>query len=882
MRWIYKLPLRFRSLLRKTHVERELTDELRFHLEKLIEEKVASGMTPEEAHHAAMRELGGMEQIKEQCRDMRKVNYIEHFFQDVRYGRRMLAKNPGFTTVAVLTLALGIGANTAIFSVVNAVLLRPLPFPQPDRLVLLWATNQRTGETEDVSSYPDFLDWKVQSKSFDGMAAFTNRTLTLSAGNETELASGVRVAPGFFETLGVLPALGRTIHPGEEEAGASHVALLSDSFWKRRYGGRADILGQTIGVNEESYTIVGVIPQGFNISPNGPEQIYVPQVKDPDRGHGFLLIVGRLRPHVSISEAQAEMDLISRRLTEQYPKFDRDIGVNLEPLGDALVGRVRTGLLIFLGVVTLVLLIACTNVANLMLARSTARQKELAVRAAMGAGRGRLMQQLLTESTLLALAGGAVGLLLANWTAWGLVTILAKNFSIPRLGETHTDSSVLGFTLLLSLLTGILFGVVPAFSSASPDLNEHLREASRSMTGGVRGRRARGMLVITETALALVLLAGAGLLLKSLLVMRGTAPGFQTDNLLTVDFWLPQAKFEKTAQRLPFFTNLLAQVGALPGVRSAALVANLPLGGGQDGLSFHIPERPDPAPGKPFSSGFNIVSPGYFRTMEIPLRAGREFTEQDSANTPGVIVTNETAARRFWPGENPLGRQITLIDEKNTTVTFTVVGVTGDVRNLGLGKAPRPEMFLDYMQPTPAWPWLALVARTTAEPMKLASALKGVARSVDPHVPISHIRTMDDVLSATLAQPSVYTLLLGVFALLALALAMVGLYGVVSYTVSQRTHEMGIRIALGAGRGDILRLVLRQGLGLAMAGIAIGLIGALEVTRLLTHLIPGVKPGDPLTLSVVSALLLSVGLLASYIPARRAMRVDPTVALRWE
>ncbi len=807
---------------------------------------------------------------------------MDTLWTDIRYAIRMQLKQPGFTAVAVITLALGIGANTAIFSVVNAVLLRPLPFPDSGRLVLVWATQEADGNKQDVASYPDFEEWKAQSKSFDSLAAFTTRSVTLAGGEFAELVPGLQTTPGFFEMLGVAPAKGRTFRPDEGETGAAHVALLSDALWKGRFASRPDILGQTVRVNEETYTIIGVMLPGFKFSPGTPEQIYTPLVRDPDRNHGFLRVVGRLRPQIAMAMAQAEMDTIARRLTEQFPKSNKGVGVNLVSLADALVGQVRTGLLIFLGVVGLVLLIACTNVANLMLARSASRQKELAVRAALGAGRARLIQQLLTESTVLALAGGALGLLLSSWTAQLLVALLTKNFQVPRLESTSTDGWVLGFTLLVSLATGILFGVVPAFAAASPDMHEGLRESGRSATSGMRGRRIRGALVITETALALVLLAGAGLLLKSLLVMRSTAPGFQTKNLLAVEFWLPRVKFASPAERAQFFENALARTEAVPGVRSAALVANLPLGGGSDSLGFHIVGRPDPAPGKYFSARFNIVSRGYFRTMAIPVRAGREFNEQDVANSPGVIVINETAARQFWPAEDATGKQIVLPVTKDTSVTLSVVGVTGDVRQSELGSSPRPEIFLNYGQPGPPWPWLVMVVRTVAEPSALAGTIKSVAQSVDRDVPVSQMSTMDEVLSISLAQPRVYTLLLGVFASLALALAAVGLYGVVSYTVTQRTHELGIRMALGARHVDILRLVLQQGLRLSIAGIAVGMLCALAVTRLLTNLVPSVQPGDPLTFAGVGVLLAGVSLAACYIPARRATKVDPMVALRYE
>ncbi len=506
----------------------------------------------------------------------------------------------------------------------------------------------------------------------------------------------------------------------------------------------------------------------------------------------------------------------------------------------------------------------------------------MALRAALGAGRKRLLQQLLTESTALAVAGGALGLLLASWTARLLARLLARDFQIPRVESTSVDGWVLGFTLLLSVATGLFFGSLFAPATASRSLDESLRESGRTAAGSPRGRRLRSLLVVTEIALALVLLAGAGLLLKNLWVMRTTAPGFESRNVLAAHFWLPPDRFADAPTRWRLCEDLLARAEAHPGVRSAGLVANLPMAGGSDSLQFHIEGRPDPPGEGGFNSNFNIASPGYFRTMGIPVRAGREFSARDSAGAPGVIVINETAARRLWPGEDPLGKTILLpLGEDDENVSLTVVGVTADVRQRDLGSAPQPEIFLNFLQPSPAWS-VVLVVRTTGDPATLAGDVQGLARAIDRDLPVPQVRTLDEILAATLAQPQVYTLLLGVFAALALTLAAVGLYGLVSYTVAQRTPEMGVRLALGAERRQVARLVLRQGLGLALTGTAIGLVPALVIARLLPRLIPGAEPGDLWTLSAVSALLIAVALVSTYLPARRASRVDPTVALRYD
>ena len=882
MRGLRALLVRLRAVFDRDRLDRELAAELESHLAMHIDDNVRAGMTPEEARRQAILKLGGVAQTEERYRDRRGLPGIENLGRDLLFGLRMMRRNPGFTAVAVLTLGLGIGANTAIFSIVNAVLLHPLPFPRSEELVIVWATNEDNGNNEDVTSYPNFEDWRSASGSFERLAAFTTRGMTLSGGEQAEQVPALQVTPGFFEILRAAPALGRTFRPEESDEGAPRVAVLSDGAWRRHFGGRADVLGKTVRANEAEWTIVGVMPPGFRFAPAEPEQLYVPLVRDPDRNHGFVRVLGRLGPNVNLSEAQAEMDVIAQALERQHPKSNAGVGARVVPLLDALAGRARMPLAILLGVVMLVLLIACTNVANLLLARSASRQRELALRAALGAGRTRLLQQWLTESTLLALLGGALGLALAYGTVGLLARLLAENFPIPRIENTGVDGWVLGFTLLLSLATGLFFGTLFGPAAAARNLDESLRESGRTTSEGLSGRRLRNLLIVTETALALVLLAAAGLLLKNLWVMRNNAPGFEPENVLAAKLWLPPSKFSELPARWRFFDEILARAEALPDVRSAALVANLPLGGGSDSLGFHIPGKPAPEPGRLWTANFNVVSAGYFRTLGIPVRSGRELTKQDTAGAPGVIVINESAARSFWPGENPLGRTIRLPTEGDESVTLTVVGVTADVRQSGLGTAPQPEIFLAFSQPAPPWPGVFLVLRTAGEPDALAGTVKTLPGAIDRDIPVPQVRTLDDVLSASLAQPRLYTVLLTLFAALALTLAAVGLYGVVSYMVTQRTPEMGIRLALGAGRGAVLRLVLRQGLGLALAGTAIGLVATLAVAKLLTHLLPGAQAGDPWTLAAVSALLIGVALAATWLPARRASRVDPAVALRYD
>ena len=858
--------------------DRELAEELQSHLAMHIEDNLRAGMSPDAARRHALVKLGGIDQVTEQYRDRAGIPFVDHLVQDVRVGARMLRRNPMFAAVAILTLALGIGANTAIFSLVNAVLLRPLPFPAPDRLVLIWATNTKNGDTQDVASYPDVEAWRAQSRSFDGMAAFTSRGAMLAGDERAELVPALQTMPGFFETLGIQPAMGRTFR-AEEEAPGSRVVVLSDIGWKRHFGGRADVLGKTLQVNEEPHTVVGVMPGGFNVLPLEPEQIFTTIPRETNRNHGYLRTVARLKPGVSLEAAQAEMDAITGRIAAEFPKSNEFVGANVMPLVEALAGDARPGLLICLGAVAAVLLVACTNVANLLLSRNVSRHRELALRTALGASRLRLMQQLLTESLLIALAGGVLGLVVAAWAAPLLGALLQDSFPIPRLDGARTDNAVLAFTLLVSIATAVVCGGIHAVAAAPPQPGDALRESGRTMTGGPGGRRIRSVLVVTEIALALALLAGAGALLKSLLVMRQTAPGFQSANVLTVGFFLPQSKLQNETDRLRFFETVLSRTAGLPGARSAALVANLPLNGGYDSLGFRIVGKPPPQPRGYFSANFNIVSPGYFRTLTIPVRSGREFAWEDSMAAPAVIVINDTAAARFWPGEDPLGKQITVHPSE---VPLTVVGVVGDVRQMSLGNAVRPEIYLNYQQPTPDWPRLTLVVRTDADPAALVPSIKAVAESTDRNVPVARIRALDDVLSGSMAATRVYTILLGSFALLGLTLAGVGLYGVVSYAASQRTHEMGIRQALGAARHDILRLVLRDGMWLAVVGLALGLAGAVGLTRLLTSLEPTVQAGNPLTLAAVSAVLLGVALTATFLPAYRASRIDPLVALRHE
>ncbi len=866
---------RVAGLFTSSRQDRDLQAELASHLQMHIDDNLRAGMSAEEARRQARARLGGIEAVREHYRDRAGIPMLQHIAQDVRYGARTLRRAPAFTVVAILTLGLGIGANTAIFSVVNAVLLRPLPFPESRRLVLIWATSERSHRQEDVASYPDFAEWRDSSRSFDGMAAFTTRPVGISGNGPAELTPALQVSPGFFDALGVRPASGRPFLAADDEPGAPRVAVLSDSAWTRLFGRRADIIGQTIRVNDQGHTVVGVMPSDFRfLQTAAPEQIYVPLARDPSRSHGFLRVIGRLGDGVDIRAARAEMQIIARRIEAAYPRTNAGVGTNVVPLVDAMAGPARTPLLIFLAVVALVLLVACTNVANLMLARNASRERELTVRRALGAGRLRLLQQLLTESILIALLGGAFGLLLATWGTKALVAMVSAGLSAPRIEATRIDGAVLLFTFVVSLATGVLFGVLPALMAAPRHAAGTLRDTGRSVAGSSTGRRTRAALVVIETALALILLTGAGVLLEGLLVLRAAATGFTTDHLVAAHLRLPPGRYADPVVRRRFFAGVVDAASGLPGVTAAGLVSSLPFSGSSDSLQFRVADRPG---SRPVSADFNLVSPGYFRAMQVPIRRGRTFRRDEPIP---VVLVNETAARKFWPGADPVGAQITLSGEP--AVTLTVIGVTGDIRQNLLSTTPRAEVFLDCLQPGPDWGALSLVVRTDPGADGVVPALRAAVGSVDPAVPVAEVSTMDEVIAGAIAEPRVYAALLGGFAGLALILAAVGLYGVVSYSVAQRTQEIGVRVALGATRGAVTRLIVRQGASYGLAGIALGTAGGLGFARVLSTLAPEVIAADARTVGAVTLLLLAVALVASYLPARRGAAIDPIAALRAE
>jgi predicted permease len=796
--------------------------------------------------------------------------------QDLRYGFRMLLKRPVFTLVVVLTLALGIGANTAIFSVVNSVLLRPLPYKDPAQIVTV------LHEGWKPVAPANFFDWRAQSHSFDSMAAAQVWNPNLTGGDRPETLHALQLTADMFRLLGVNPLLGRTFNAGEDQSGNDHVAVLSQRLWQRRFGSDEKIIGQQIALDGESYTVIGVMPPDFQFAPFWATQaeMWSPlnlTSRINDRQGQSLRVFARLKPSVTREQAQAEMQAINQRLAQQYPDANKGLTVSVDSLHERVVGETRPALLMLLATVGFVLLIACANVANLMMARAAAKRKEIAVRTALGASRIRIIRQLLTESVMLALAGGALGLLLAMWGIAALIHLSPTN--LPRVQTISLDSHVLYFTLALSLLTGLLFGLVPALQTTKLDLNESLKEGGRSSTEGGKQHRVRRLLVVSEMALALVLLIAGGLMMKSFLRLQAIDPGFDARNVLTMEVSLAGSQYSTDPQHVAFFNELLERVKALPGIRSASAINHLPLGGDIWGLGFTIEGRPAPPPGEGHSAVYRIVRPGYFQTMGATLVKGRDFTEQDNETSTRVAIINETFARRHFPDEDPIGKRIKISDgDKNPR---EIVGIVKDLKQSEWTAAPKPEMYLSHSQAA-APQYMTLVVRSDSDPLKLAASVENEVWAIDKNLPVSEIRSMEDVIADSVGQQRFNMLLLGIFASVALLLSVVGIYGVMSYMVTQRTHEIGIRLALGAQVSDVFKLVVGQGMTLVLIGIALGLIGAFAVTRVLSSLLYGVSTTDPLTFIGVSLLLSAIAFIACLIPARKATKVDPMVALRYE
>jgi putative ABC transport system permease protein len=804
---------------------------------------------------------------------------MQTIWQDMRYGARMLLKQPGFTLIAVITLSLGIGANAAIFSVVNAVLLRPLPFKEPERLVMIRETKIPQFPEFSVSA-GNFLGWKKQNTVFERLVAINGTSFNLVGKGDPEQLRAWRVTDGYFAMLGAQPLLGRVFLPEEDQPGRNNVVIMSHGLWQRRFAGDSKILNQPLMLSGRSYTVIGIMPATFQFG--GPDlELWTPMAfteqQAQSHGNHYLSAIGQLKRGVTIDQARTEMLAIAGRLATEYPGTNTGWSVKLMSLLEFIVRRIEPALLVLLVAVAFVLLIACANVSNLLLARAAGRQKEIAIRTALGARRGRIIRQLLTESALLALIGGAFGLVLAKVGMELLLNLAPQN--LPRMSGISLDGRALAFTAAVTLLTAAIFGLFPALQSSKPNLNETIKDAGRGSTEGRQRLFVRNTLVVLEVGSALVLLVGAGLLIKSFWQLQKVDPGFKPDNALTVSVTLPRSKYQEETQQIAFFQQLLEKLGALPGVQAAGATNSLPLGG-DTVLAFEIQGRPPLPPGAGQSTNFYAVSDDYFKAMGIPLLRGRLLNQRDLRDSPHVAVINETMAKRMFPNEDPIGKRLTFDTGENNPDWFEIVGIVGDVKQYGLDQATTMQTYEPFTQQPQSS--MRLVVRTAGDPTEQSAAIRNAVLELDKEQPISNIRTLADYLSTSIAQQQFSMMLLAVFAAVALVLSAVGIYGVLSYSVTQRTHEIGIRMALGAGRGKVLKLVVGHGMLLALLGVVIGLAAAFALTRLMTILLYGVTPTDPLTFSLIALLLLLVALLACWIPARRATQVDPLIALRYE
>src|SRR4051812_26199258 len=799
---------------------------------------------------------------------------------DLRYALRMLAKSPAFTFVAILTLGLAIGANTAIFSVVNAVLLRPLPYPQAEQLVRVFGTQPTLPEAP--SSPANFLEWQTENQAFEHIATYIGKGFNLTGTDKPERVIGARVSSDLFQLLRVQPVLGRDFTAEEDRDGAERVVILSYDFWQHRFAGDPNAIRQTIKLSDQTYTIVGVMPRGFAF-PSTRAQVWTPvafnSAERATRDTNFIDVVARLKPGVSLQQAQANMTAVAQSQTQRYPQTNVGIGVKLVSFQEQMVGNVRPMLVVLLGAVGFVLLIACANVANLLLARAAARNREMAIRGALGASRSRVVRLLLTESVLLAIVGGALGIILAIWSLDLLVSLKPAN--LPRLAEIGVNRIALLFTAAVSIFTGVLFGLVPAWQVSKTDLNEGLKESGRG-SDAPRRQRMRSLLVISEVALSLVLLVGAGLMIRSFARLLAVDPGFKPDHVLTAFVSLPVAKYQTREEQVAFYDRLLERLRNVPGVSAAGVVTDIPLyGGGSTG--FDVEGRPPAPPGQRAMTDYRISSPDYFSAMGMRMVKGRAFTPHDTEDAPGVVIINETMVARYFPGEDPIGKRLDMSgDPKDPR---EIVGVVSDVRNYGVDAEVKPEVYVPLFQSSPGYlssisSALTVIVRSTVDPTAFGQTVREQVQALDKDQPVSEIKTMEWYLADSMAQRRFNMLLLGTFAGLALILAAVGIYGVIAYTVTQRTHEMGIRIALGARGADILRLVFSNAMATTITGIVVGLGAAFALTRLLRSLLYQVTATDPVVFATIPLLLLTVAAIATYLPARRAMKVDPITALR--
>lgn len=890
MRWIAKCLLRIGSLFRRDQVEVRLSDELQFHVEQQIQENLAAGMTPDEARYAALRTIGGIEQIKEECRDERGVNLIEDVGRDLRYALRILRRTPGLTAAITLSLALGIGANTAVFSVVDGVLLRPLPYPHPERLVA--ALLQQKGVSD---SHPfgiaDFLAWRERQQSFEHVAAHDsgqNYTLT-GLGNPEQLV-GFGVTADFFSTLEAQPMLGKTFGPDADLPGKPLQAVVGESFWRSHLGADPNAIGRSITLDSRPYTVIAVMPAWFRFPKAESVDVWAIRTLNPPQARPpyFLFAFGRLKPGVSLQRAEAELAMIAGQVSQQYPSSPYAVG-SIQPLKQWMVQRVRTALLVILAAVALVLLIALVNVANLLLSRATTREQEMAMRLALGAGRWRLIRQLLAESLLLSLAGGAVGLALAAVSVRAFVHFGPGG--LPRVEEVGINLQVLVFTAIVSVTAGVFFGLAPALQSTRAPVNEALK-SSTAVSGSQPGERVRRVLVICELALTLMLMIGAGLLIRTFLTLREVNPGFAPSHLLTMLVGLPKTHYAKEPNIANFWQQFLLRVERIPGVKAAGITMSLP----PNLLSI---SNPFTVEGQPYDRSRPLqlaeemtISPNYFRALGVPLVRGRVFTDTDGrktssdpkASAPMVVIINETMAKKFFPHEDPIGKRLQTGDPDPKSPWETIVGVVGDVKYSGLDSPPTPQLYVPYTEE--GWTsWsreMFVVVRTSVPPTSVLPGIRSQLGQLDPQLALAKVRTMDQLLDESVTQQRFRGLLLGGFAGVALLLAAIGLYAVISYSVGQRTHEIGLRMALGAQRADVLQMVIGQAAQVTFVGLAIGVIGAFAITRMMASLLFGISATDLFSFIVTSAVLLLVAVVASYMPARRAMNLDPVRSLRYE